>query len=320
MAFSAEAALDLFRQAHAQERLAHAYLLAGPAESGKRRLASGLCEIVHGAKEEPFRHEDVHLVEPESKSRRIVVAQVRELERALQMRSSRGGRKVGIIFDADRLVEAASNAFLKTLEEPPQNCLLLLLTAMPELLPDTILSRCIEVPLRSAGVRQRSPAEARLVSALQDYSRHTTHDLPKVFSLVREFLDVLAEAKEAVATEHAAALKAEEQRYKQTTDGKWLAEREDYYKALSEARYVEARTQLLQTLELWWADVLRQKHGGATLDYPDCSTETAALAERCTTSELLRKTAALEELRDHLGRNIQEQLGVEVAFLKAFGD
>jgi DNA polymerase-3 subunit delta' len=88
---------------------------------------------------------------------------------------------------------------------------------------------------------------------------------------------------------------------------------------LNEARYVEARTTLLATLEQWWADVLRQKHGGAALDYPDCGAETAALAERCTTAELLRKTAALEQLRDHLGRNIQEQLGVEVAFLKAFG-
>jgi hypothetical protein len=162
-------------------------------------------------------------------------------------------------------------------------------------------------------VRERSTAESRLVAALQDYSRHATPDLPNVFSLVREFLDVLAEAKETVVAEHAAALKAEEQRYKQTTDGKWLAEREDYYKALNEARYVEGRTRLLATLEQWWADVLRQKHGGAALDYPDYSTETAALAERWTTAELLKKCAALEELRDHLGRNIQEQLGIEVA-------
>jgi hypothetical protein len=56
------------------------------------------------------------------------------------------------------------------------------------------------------------------------------------------------------------------------------------------------------------------------LDHPDFSTETAALADRWTTPELLRKSAALEELRDHLGRNMQEQLSVEVAFLKTFGD
>ena len=319
MAFSAETALDLFRQAYAQDRLAHAYLIAGPFGSGKRKLAAGLCEIVHGATPEPFKHSDVQVVEPESKSRRIVVAQVRELERSLHMRSFRGGRKVGLIFDADRLVEAASNAFLKTLEEPPDESLLLLLTSMPELLPETILSRCIEVPLRSTDSPERSSGELRLVAALQAYSAHSRPEIPQVFGLVREFLDVLGESRESITSEHGAALKAEEKLYKQTTDGKWLADREDHYKALSEARYHQSRTQLLETLEQWWADALRQKHGGVSLDHPECAEETAALAERYTTAELLSKASALESLRDHLGRNIQEQLGIEVAFLKAFG-
>jgi hypothetical protein len=44
------------------------------------------------------------------------------------------------------------------------------------------------------------------------------------------------------------------------------------------------------------------------------------LARRFTTGELLRRAAALTELRDHFGRNIQEQLAIECAFLKAFGD
>jgi DNA polymerase-3 subunit delta' len=171
MAFTADAALDLLRQAHAQERLAHGYLITGGTGSGKRELAKGLCTIVHGATAEPFQHQDVHLVEPESKSRRIVITQIRELEHSLHMRSLSGARKVGIIFDADRLVEAASNAFLKTLEEPPQNSLLLLLSSLPEVLPDTILSRCIEVPLQTVGRRACSACEARLLEALQSYSR-----------------------------------------------------------------------------------------------------------------------------------------------------
>ena len=60
-------------------------------------------------------------------------------------------RKVAIISDADRLRAEAANAFLKTLEEPPKDSLLLLLSALPEALPETILSRCIAIPLASDG-------------------------------------------------------------------------------------------------------------------------------------------------------------------------
>jgi DNA polymerase-3 subunit delta' len=175
------------------------------------------------------------------------------------------------------------------------------------------------VPLAAPAARERSLGQTRLLETLRSFSSRPGDDLPEVFSLVREFLEVLSEARSAIAENHAGALKREEQQYKQTTDGKWLGEREDYYKALTEARYHEARARLLATLEQWWADVLRQKHGAAALDHPDFAEATARLAERWSTPELLRKSAALEELRDHLGRNIQEQLGIEVAFLKAFG-
>jgi hypothetical protein len=47
--------------------------------------------------------------------------------------------------------------------------------------------------------------------------------------------------------------------------------------------------------------------------------ETAALAERFSTPEVLRRIQRLEELRDHLGRNIQEALAFEVALLQVFG-
>jgi len=60
-------------------------------------------------------------------------------------------------------------------------------------------------------------------------------------------------------------LKREETRYRHTTDGGWLSEREDYYKALTESVYRERRSRLIETLFLWWADVLRAegREGGA---------------------------------------------------------
>ena len=119
MAFSPQDAFEFLRRAHQSGRLAHAYLITGETGSGKRALALRLASLVAGAREgsgdDPLQHPDIHAVEPESKSRVIKVEQTRELEKELQMRASQGGRKVSIIFDADRMNAAASNSFLKTL-------------------------------------------------------------------------------------------------------------------------------------------------------------------------------------------------------------
>jgi len=326
MAFSPEAALEFLHRAFEGGRLAHAYLIAGESGSGKRALALHLAALVAGATDDPLQHPDVHCVEPESKSRIIKVEQTRELEKELQMRASQSGRKVAIIFDADRMNASASNSFLKTLEEPPANSLLLLVSAHPEMLLETILSRCILVQLAAPPRREPDEAQRRLLDLVSRYllakSKTGEADIGGVFILVREFTKLLAEAKSAVQEEGAAELKREEGLYKQTTDGKWLAEREEYYKALAEARYLQARTVFMETLLQWWGDVLRQQHGATgngALDFPTYAAQTAQLAGRFTTPEVLRRMSALETLRENFGRNVQEQLAVEVAFLGAFG-
>ena len=320
MPFTSREAIDLLRRAHAQDRLAHAYLITGPAGAGKRALAQNLSALLHGKNDDPLADSDVHTIEPESKSRRIVIDQIRELERELHMRSFFGGRKIGIIFDAERLQAQAANAFLKTLEEPPNNSLLLLLSTLPEQLPETIVSRCIEVPLKSSTPRERTPLQSQLVAALRAYAVIEKAALPETFRLVRTFTDLLAEARETVKTETDTALKSDEQHYKQTSDARaWLEDREDYYKALTEARYQQSRLDLLAILDAWWGDVLRQQHGGAALDLADAAPDTAALAARLSPANVLRRADALEKLREHLANpGVQEQLAIECAFLKAF--
>ena len=274
-----------------------------------------------GAKLDGFQHPDVHLIEPESKSRRIVTEQIRDFEHSLQMRSLMGGHKVGVIVDADRLNEQAANAFLKTLEEPPGHTRFLLLTSQPEQMLETILSRCLEIPLRSVEARQATPTQERLLQALRAHARHAKPGLVEAFGLVREFQSLLSEVRESIQEEAEAAMKAEEQHYKQTSDARsWLDEREEYYKALVESRYHGARQSLLETLDQWWADALRQQAGAHTpLDQPGYAADTAALGQRHSTVALLRKAAALEKLREHLANpGVQEPLALECAFLHAF--
>jgi DNA polymerase-3 subunit delta' len=321
MAFSRMTAFEYLRRAHQQNRLAHAYLITGPLGSGKELLAADLASLVNGTPAKNVfsaKARDIFVARPESKSRRIVIAQIRDLEHALQMRASDGRRKVAIIPDADRLQTEAANAFLKTLEEPPKDSLLLLLSALPETLPETILSRCIAIPLELNGQPQRRSEEEKLVKLLQQTSHEKSWTVQFAYGLAQEFQRLLRGVREEVKSEIDEALKQEQMRYKDATDGAWLEEREEYYKALTESLYLQRRAGLLETLFAWWTDVLRENQGVAQRNLPRARKETAALATRFGTAEILRRIRSLEELRDHLGRNVHEALAIEVAFLIIF--
>jgi DNA polymerase-3 subunit delta' len=321
MSFSSTAALGYLRRAHEQNRLAHAYLISGPPGSGKRLLAADLTNLVNGTNASDVfsaKAREVFVAQPESKSRRIVIEQIRDLEHTLQMRASNGRCKVAIISDADRLQPQAANAFLKTLEEPPKDSLLLLLSALPEALPDTILSRCIAIPLAPSDEHKSKPEEEKLVKLLQQAASEPAWSIQHAYRLTQGFQRLLRAIREQIKAETDEALKREETRYRNSTDGAWLGEREEYYKALTESLYLQRRAGLIETLFAWWSDVLRSVSGINRRDTSSARKEIDALAKRFTTTEILRRIRCLEELRDHLNRNIQEALAIEVAFLAIF--
>jgi len=321
MAFTRTTALDYLRRAHEQNRLAHAYLISGPPGSGKQQLAADLASLVNGTPAGDVfsaKAREIFVARPESKSRRIVIEQIRHLEHALQMRASNGRRKVAIVSDADRLQPQAANAFLKTLEEPPKDSLLLLLSALPEALPETILSRCIAIPLARKGQLQMSNEEKNLVKLLQQASHEQSWTIQFAYWLAQEFQRLLRAVREEVKRETDEALKQEQTRYKDATDGTWLEEREQYYKARAESLSLQQRAGLIETLFAWWSDVLRSGNGVAQRSLPSAVEETAVLATRFSTVEILKRIRCLEELRDHLNRNIHEALAIEVTFLTIF--
>jgi DNA polymerase III subunit delta' len=322
MAFTRKSAIGFLRRAHESNRLAHAYLISGPAGSGKREVAADLASVVNGTDAgEVFssKAREIFVAEPESKSRRILIEQVRQLEHGLQMRSGEGRRKVAIIAEADRLQPQAANAFLKTLEEPPGNSLLLLLSALPEALPDTIVSRCISIPLAANGQEIELPERSELVELLRKAAREKNWGIQQAYRLNQGMQALLSGIKEKIKTENEEALEREEARYRNSTDGAWLEGREEYYKALTESLYIQRRAMLIEVLLEFWSDVLRACTNVGRRNLPAAKKETAALAERFTAQEVLRRIQRLEELRDNLGRNIQEALAFEVAFLEVFG-
>jgi DNA polymerase-3 subunit delta' len=94
-------------------------------------------------------HPDLMVIRPLDGSTQIKIEQLRELTAELTLTAHQGGYKVGILSPADSMNRFAANALLKTLEEPPQATLLILVASQPSRLPATILSRCQRVRVRA---------------------------------------------------------------------------------------------------------------------------------------------------------------------------
>jgi DNA polymerase III subunit delta' len=316
MPFLVDEALGYLIRAKDGGRLPHSYLVTGPDGSGKRDLAERFfTELNPPAAAQ--RHPDYHLVQPESKSRRILVEQIRELEESLRMKSSAGGWKFGVVVDADRMMPQASNAFLKTLEEPPSKSILVLLTAVPEALLETIQSRCIRISLRTPGVPASDPAGDALLTIVARVCREKPNTIVAALTLARAFQDQLQNVRAAIESEHEAKLSDETETYRQRTDGRWLEREEERLVVLTESRYVKARSTLIDRLMEWFGEAVRLKDGAeiSGVHKPDLE----KFVVLYSIPELLRRYRALAELQENLSRNIQEALAIEVAFIEAFG-
>ncbi len=316
MAFSLEQALGYLKEASDQSRLAHSFLFSGPEGSGKRRLVTEFFRTVNGNRGDLV---DFHAIEPESKSRKILVEQIRELEASLRMHAASAKVKFGVVYEADRLMPQAANAFLKTLEEPPDHSVLVLVTALPEALLDTIRSRCIQVSLRAPDAKSLSAEESELLGELFRIVSVDGFSVGTALKFSRIFLGILGKVRERIETEHNEVLLKDQTAYKQTTDGRWLGDREERLTALTESRYVKARGNLLLKIIEAFGDALRTKHRSPFLDLPDYQEAAVKLAGRLSSGELLKRLDALQSLVESFSRNVQEALAVEVAFLKAFG-
>ncbi|MFN3478955.1 MAG: DNA polymerase III subunit delta' [Thermodesulfovibrionales bacterium] len=88
-------------------------------------------------------HPDILFLRPERGE--IRVDEIRSIEEALSFKPFEGKRKVVIIDEAEKMNQSASNAFLKTLEEPPSDSIIIMISSSPDSLPATIRSRCCRI-------------------------------------------------------------------------------------------------------------------------------------------------------------------------------
>ena len=147
--------LEVLHKSIETNKLGHAILIESKNSESLTETAESLASKILKT-DSLHRHPDFFTLRPSGKSRFIRIGKkedrskgmlpentMRRLIDDLQKTSNQGGYKVAIIYEAERMNKESANAFLKTLEEPPPDTILFLLTHRPYDLIDTIKSRCL---------------------------------------------------------------------------------------------------------------------------------------------------------------------------------
>lgn len=119
----------------------HAFIIAHPDRTCRQKTLNHQLSLkLEISKNKLSNHPDIKYIQPETTS--ISIKSIRELKSWLYQKPFSLPKKAAVIKQAQTLTTAAQNAFLKCLEEPPQNTYLFLITTNPNLLLNTITSRC----------------------------------------------------------------------------------------------------------------------------------------------------------------------------------
>ena len=299
------------------DRPAHAYLISGPAQIGKATLARSLalalncrsadsarpclhcrsCTLITAGK-----HPDVQLIEPDGAH--VKIDQVRALQHDLALRPLEGRYRVAIFDQFETATVEAQNALLKTLEEPPDYVVLIVLTVDPELLLPTIVSRCQQLvlrPLTTAQVRE---------ALIQTWHVHATQaDVIAHLSGGRLGWAVNAAANHALLESRA----------------KYLDDLQTLLKSDRVARFTyaeeltkksERAREAIDLWRTWWRDVLLTASGStAELINIDRVAQIQALARHIDVNQAKSAADACGRALWQMDKNVTARLVVEVLLL-----
>jgi DNA polymerase-3 subunit delta' len=342
---------------------AHAYAFVGPSGSGKRAaarafaaelLAAGAAdpaEAQRRALADPSPHPDLTWLRPPG-NQHLVEDVRRELIGAVSYRPFEGGRRVFVVESADAMAEESQNALLKTLEEPPAYAHILLVTAEPAALLETVRSRCATVafaPLPPATLERRlaaelsdrPPAELSALAALAagDLDRAlmlgsptgvrlragaeaaaraaTTGELAErpwadVLELATEAGEIRAAAVTAAAAERAAELGEGREATRARKDG------EDAAKRAERRARTEAVDLALALVASWYLDLAAIGEGaGEAIRNADRGDELRADARRVDPVAARGAAELAMDARRRLRVNVNEDLALDALFHRA---
>lgn len=308
---------ELLQKALESNRVASSYLFTGPDGIGKKLLARSLIQVLFCEKKtacgecvgcrkfDSDSHPDLFCLEETEGS--IKIEELRQIQNYLKFHPLEASRKVCLINDADRMTTAAQSAFLKTLEEPRDNTLFILISAQPEALLPTIRSRCQilnfgRIPredLRRHLIEQHhmEEIEARILAAVANGS------LTKALSENGHFYR--HERKKIIASVAALPAALDHILPHFQLSSQWVKEK------------VERRP-LLEILRFFFRDILFMLEGKPDSDLinADLLPIIRERAEKETVDSVLNKLGALRQAERALDFNVNFQLLADVLVMR----
>ena len=314
-----EQAIHIITRAIQTQHIAHAYLFTGPEGVGKKKTALAMAQYLNCTNKHAETllsctqcpsciqakngsQPDIIVLEPDGNS--IKIEQIRALLAKVSLRNYDSFYKIIVINDAHLMTEQAANCLLKTLEEPSDNTIFLLVTSQMQNLPITILSRCQQIQFQALSpsliqtlLQQLHPAQQSrigLVSALAKGSMQTAEDL--------------------LANEELAAT------------------RQDFYQLLAKLNTVRPAQiiswcepwdknkkmvkTLLELAQLWYHDVLLSAMGAAHTVLVNQDYLAELRTQQVAPELLLRISQYFRTAAEQLEYNASPRLVLEVALLK----
>lgn len=363
-------AIKLLKRVVANKRLAHTYLFYGPQGVGKEFAAREFAKVLNCSEKKDDgcdvcsackriaqnKHPDVLWIYPGGKSRVIKIEQVRQMQDFVAWRPYEGRKKVCVLVDAHTLKVEASNALLKTLEEPPADSILILVTHSPEMLLPTIKSRTQGVQffnLKEDVIMDLlekkmgfSDKDAKKYSELSmgSVSRALSMSDENIFNQRKSILDMLADGTlhtmkntmDKIDETQDALEQFKEELIKQMNkpengeidsqqSAKEPLEDEDAFVAGEYKRRVE---DILGLILSWYRDILVYKnlHGAGLSDVALEKSETILnkdytdrikyWSDRLGSDDLFNRIKTVEDVKEALNRQVNLKLLLQVMFVQ----
>ena len=310
----------LLQRAVAEDRVRQGLIFAGPRGVGKHQFAIALAQALNcrrpvngdacGVCDQCIKvaareHVDVETIAPDGQF--LKISQMREMAEKANYRPYDGRRRVYILDEADRLNASAANSILKVLEEPPETTLLVLVTAKPYALLQTIRSRCQMLsfaPLTAGELEsflnenyKRPAKENQLLARLAGGSIGRALEID--LGIYREQRAMMTELVESalITRDTMKLMQAAEHLAKKL-------ERDEF------ERHLDALLVLL-------ADVFHLKLGlpAASLTNADVAPRLERIAEAATLEQIADWAERIEGVMQGLARNLNRQLAMEEMLL-----